>query len=50
MVRIKTLLGFIAIALFLSIGTVASAQPPANGTPDGETPADETVCDVFSGA
>ena len=45
MLKIRTLIGFMVFGLILSIGFMADAK-----TPDGETPAEEDVCDGLSGA
>jgi len=45
MVSIRTLMTLIVFSLVFSVGFAASAK-----TPDGETPAEETVCDGLEGA
>ncbi len=45
MVSIRTLMTLIVFSLVFSVGFAASAK-----TPDGATPAEETVCDSLEGA
>lgn len=55
MLKTKSLFGLMIYALVLTVGlgfmtTAYAGGPNGGGTPDGETPAEETICDGLSGA